>query len=74
AEMVILTGNLNDLVSRFFSQPMEGAKDNSSRRQNNGLNKDIYELYNELYLVTVINVQRLKYNINIQDLLGDDKL
>ncbi|KAJ9600154.1 hypothetical protein L9F63_009564, partial [Diploptera punctata] len=26
----------NDLVSRFFSQPMEGAKDSSSRRQNNG--------------------------------------
>ncbi|KAJ9599601.1 hypothetical protein L9F63_009918, partial [Diploptera punctata] len=27
----------NDLVSRFFSQPMEGAKDSSSRRQNNSL-------------------------------------
>ncbi|KAJ9594032.1 hypothetical protein L9F63_014548 [Diploptera punctata] len=26
----------NDLVSRFFSQPMEGEKDSSSRRQNNG--------------------------------------
>ncbi|KAJ9592522.1 hypothetical protein L9F63_015795 [Diploptera punctata] len=25
----------NDLISRFFSQPMEGAKDSSSRRQNN---------------------------------------
>ncbi|KAJ9594396.1 hypothetical protein L9F63_014186 [Diploptera punctata] len=25
----------NDLVSRFFSQPMEGEKDSSSRRQNN---------------------------------------
>ncbi|KAJ9594815.1 hypothetical protein L9F63_013852, partial [Diploptera punctata] len=31
----IVTAGENDLVSRFFSQRMEGEKDSSSRRQNN---------------------------------------
>ncbi|KAJ9588465.1 hypothetical protein L9F63_018198, partial [Diploptera punctata] len=34
----------NDLVSRFFSQPMEGAKDSSSRQQNNGLSTQTNEI------------------------------